>query len=52
MLCIDGPHSAPTQHIPEYGVAIVVGAGIGATPVSATLKSVVFHRWKYYIGQW
>lgn len=35
----------------EYSVAMVMGAGIGATPVSATLKSVVFHRWKYFIGQ-
>jgi hypothetical protein len=30
---------------------MIIGAGIGATPVSATLKSVVFHKWKYYIGQ-
>jgi len=51
MLSIDGPHSAPTQHVSEYSVAMVIGAGIGATPVSATLKSVVFHRWKYFIGQ-
>jgi NAD(P)H-flavin reductase len=47
MLCIDGPHSAPTQHVSEYSTALIIGAGIGATPVSATLKSVVFHRWKY-----
>jgi len=51
MLCLDGPHSAPTQHVSEYAVAMVIGAGIGATPVSASLKSVVFHRWKYFIGQ-
>lgn len=51
MLCVDGPHSAPTQHVSEYSVAMIVGAGIGATPVSATLKSVVFHRWKYFIGE-
>lgn len=44
-------HPAPTQHVSEYSVAMIMGAGIGATPVSATLKSVVFHRWKYFIGQ-
>lgn len=50
MLRVDAPHSAPTQHIGEYSVAMVIGAGIGVTPVAATLKSVVFHRWKYFIG--
>jgi hypothetical protein len=30
---------------------MVVGAGIGVTPVGSVLKSVVFHKWKYYIGQ-
>lgn len=51
ILCIDGPHSAPTQHISEYSTVFVIGAGIGVTPVAATLKSVVFHKWKYFIGQ-
>jgi len=30
---------------------MVIGAGIGVTPVAATMKSVVFHRWKYFIGK-
>lgn len=30
---------------------MIVGAGIGVTPVAATLKSIVFHRWKFFIGQ-
>jgi len=51
MLRIDGPHSAPTQHIGEYSVAMILGAGIGVTPVAATMKAVVFHRWKYSIGK-
>jgi len=46
---IDGPHSAPTQHVSEYQTAMVIGAGIGVTPVAATLKSVV-HRWRYHVG--
>jgi len=51
MLHIDGPHSAPTQHIGEYETVMVVGGGIGVTPVSSTLKSVVYHRWKSAIGK-
>src|SRR5690349_4929541 len=27
LLAIDGPHSAPTQHVGEYSVVMVVGAG-------------------------
>jgi NADPH oxidase len=47
---IDGPHSAPTQHVSEYHTVMICGAGIGVTPVASTLKSVVLHRWKYYMG--
>lgn len=46
----DGPHSAPTQHITRYSTVLVAGAGIGVTPLAAALKSIVFHRWKYFIG--
>eukprot|EP00457_Paulinella_chromatophora_P002090 gb/GEZN01002094.1/.p1 GENE.gb/GEZN01002094.1/~~gb/GEZN01002094.1/.p1 ORF type:complete len:821 (+),score=43.14 gb/GEZN01002094.1/:95-2557(+) len=51
IICIDGPHAAPTQHIGEYQTAVIVGAGIGVTPVAATLKAVLFHRWKYSLGR-
>lgn len=48
---IDGPMSAPTQHIGEYSTVLCIGAGIGATPVSSCLKSVVFHKWRLAIGE-
>lgn len=48
---IDGPHSAPTQHIGEYDHVMVVGAGIGCTPIAATLKSITQHKWRYYMGR-
>lgn len=51
IMMIDGPHSAPTQHIGEYQHVMVAGAGIGVTPLCATMKSIVFHRWKYFLGQ-
>jgi hypothetical protein len=50
LISIDGPHSAPTQHVPEYTTVMVVGGGIGVTPVASTLKSVIFHRWRNTIG--
>jgi len=51
LLRIDGPHSAPTQHIGEYSTVMVIGAGIGVTPVAATLRSIVNHRWKFDVGK-
>merc|ERR1719229_1347080 len=49
LIQVNGPHSAPTQHLGEYEVAMIGGAGIGVTPLRATLQSVS-HRFKYSIG--
>lgn len=51
MFQVDGPHSAPTQHIHEYKTVMVVGAGIGSTPVASTLKAVALHLWRFAIGE-
>jgi len=48
---VDGPYAAPTQHIGEYNVAVVCGAGIGVTPLRATLMSIIHHRFKYGVGK-
>jgi len=50
LFLIDGPHSAPTQHMTEYTHCMVCGAGIGLTPVAACVESVVYHRWKFSTG--
>ena len=50
MIKIDGPHSAPTQHVHDYHTVMVVGGGIGVTPVASTLKSIVCHLWKHAVG--
>lgn len=47
---IDGPMAAPTQHIREYDRVMIIGSGIGVTPVRASLESVIHHRFKYSIG--
>eukprot|EP00466_Bigelowiella_natans_P017954 jgi/Bigna1/135715/aug1.30_g10423 len=51
LFLIDGPHSAPTQHMTEYDHVLVAGAGIGLTPVAACVQSVVFHRWHFSVGK-
>lgn len=50
VLKIDGPHSAPTQHVSEYSTTMICGAGIGVTPLAATLKSITHHRWRTAVG--
>jgi len=50
LFSIDGPHSAPTQHVGEYETVMIVGGGIGVTPVASTLKSIIYHRWKISQG--
>jgi len=50
LICIDGPMAAPTQHLGQYKTSIIVGAGIGVTPVRSTLQSIVYFRFKRGIG--
>jgi predicted ferric reductase len=45
LFLIDGPHSAPTQHLTQYQDVMVCATGIGITPLAATLKSVVHGIW-------
>jgi NADPH oxidase len=45
ILQVDGPHSAPCQHIQEFDHVILVGAGIGLTPFASTLCSLIDHKW-------
>ncbi|KAK3238139.1 hypothetical protein CYMTET_51828, partial [Cymbomonas tetramitiformis] len=45
VLKVDGPYAAPCQHIGEYDVVLLTAAGIGLTPFSSTLQSIINHRW-------
>lgn len=40
-LCIDGPYGAPAQDYKEYEVLLLVGLGIGATPLISIVKDVL-----------
>ena len=40
LLCVDGPHSSPSQHYDAYRRCMVVGAGIGMTPCASILRFV------------
>lgn len=51
LFSIDGPHAAPTQHAKEYKTVMIVGGGIGVTPLAATMKEIIFNRWKYSMGE-
>lgn len=50
ILQVYGPHSAPTEHTPEYPVDMIIGSGIGITPAASTMQQIVFHRWKFNVG--
>ncbi|GER48533.1 respiratory burst oxidase homolog [Striga asiatica] len=38
---IDGPYGAPTQDYKDYDVVLLVGLGIGATPMISVVKDIV-----------
>jgi NAD(P)H-flavin reductase len=51
LLRLDGPHAAPAQHYDEYEHVMLVGAGIGLTPASAIIRSVLKYKWKKVRGR-
>jgi predicted ferric reductase len=48
---VRGPCSAPTQHISEYDEVMICASGIGVTPLASCMKSIVFHKWKFFSGR-
>lgn len=42
-LKIDGPYGAPAQDYRKYDVLLLVGLGIGATPLISIVKDVLYH---------
>jgi len=42
-LLIDGPYRAPAQDYREYDVLLLIGLGIGATPLISIVKDVLNH---------
>jgi respiratory burst oxidase len=43
---IDGPYGAPAQDYREYDVLLLIGLGIGATPLISIVKDVLNHTQK------
>ncbi|KAJ2775652.1 hypothetical protein IWQ57_000281 [Coemansia nantahalensis] len=41
-IMVDGPYGAPTQQVFDYEHLVLVGGGIGVTPMSSVLKSLFF----------
>jgi len=46
LLRVDGPHSAPGEHYDKYETVMLIGAGIGLTPVASVLQAVTEYKWK------
>jgi hypothetical protein len=46
LIMVDGPHSAPAQRYSDYNTVMIVGAGIGLTPCTSILTSLLKYRWK------
>ncbi|KAL8117072.1 respiratory burst oxidase homolog protein B-like [Apium graveolens] len=40
---IDGPYGAPAQDYKQYDIVLLVGLGIGATPLISIVKDVLYH---------
>lgn len=51
LLLFHGPSSAPTEHLSEYEEVIMGASGIGVTPVVASMKSIVMHKWSHSAGK-
>ncbi|KAJ2032275.1 hypothetical protein IW146_007436 [Coemansia sp. RSA 922] len=41
-IMVDGPYSAPAQHVFDYSNVILIAGGIGVTPMSSVLKSLYY----------
>ncbi|KAI8325800.1 hypothetical protein GQ54DRAFT_254126 [Martensiomyces pterosporus] len=41
-IMVDGPYGAPTQQVFNYECMILIGGGIGVTPMSSVLKSLYY----------
>ena len=40
-ILIDGPYGAPAQDYKKYDVVLLVGLGIGATPMVSIVKDII-----------
>ncbi|KAJ1954958.1 hypothetical protein GGI12_005674, partial [Dipsacomyces acuminosporus] len=41
-IMVDGPYGAPTQQVFSYQCVVLIGGGIGVTPMSSVLKSLYY----------
>jgi ferredoxin-NADP reductase len=46
LISINGPTAAPAQHYEKYSQVMLIGAGIGLTPCSSIIKSILKYKWK------
>ncbi|ORX74543.1 hypothetical protein DL89DRAFT_254365 [Linderina pennispora] len=41
-ILVDGPYGAPTQQVFDYECVVLIGGGIGVTPMASVLKSMYY----------
>lgn len=41
---VDGGYGAPSEHVEDFDVAMLIGAGIGITPFAAISKAIHFKQ--------
>lgn len=46
LIVIDGPYQSPSQGYADYNDVLLVGSGIGLTPVASILRGVLQYKWK------
>ena len=46
LIVVDGPYQSPSQGYSDYDDVLLVGSGIGLTPVASILRSVLQYKWK------
>jgi ferredoxin-NADP reductase len=50
LACAGGPFGAPAEHLYDYEAVMIIGAGIGCTPMVGAIKDIVFTHLEDEVG--
>eukprot|EP00397_Hematodinium_sp_SG-2012_P005158 GEMP01005176.1.p1 GENE.GEMP01005176.1~~GEMP01005176.1.p1 ORF type:complete len:679 (+),score=140.01 GEMP01005176.1:1062-3098(+) len=46
LFLVNGPHAAPAMHYDEFDTVLIIGAGIGLTPLNSIISQVTTYSWR------
>jgi len=46
LFMVNGPHAAPAMHFSNYETVLVIGAGIGLTPLNSIVQHMTSYNWR------